>query len=137
MTDINNWNTKIIDEFRANDGKVGGQFEAVPLLLMHTTGARSGKERINPLACQNLGGPIAVFASKAGADTHPDWFHNITANPAVTVEFGTSIRSYRARIAGGNERETIWSKQKHDYPGFADYEAKTSREIPVIILDPV
>lgn len=136
MSDLNNWNTKIIDEFRANDGKVGGMFEGVPLLLLHTTGARSGKERINPLACQDLGGSIAVFASKAGADTHPDWFHNVTANPAVTVEFGTATGSFRARVASGDEREAIWSKQKKDYPGFADYEAKTSREIPVVILDP-
>jgi len=104
--------------------------------LLHTTGARSGKERINPLACQDLGGSIAVFASKAGADTHPDWYHNITANPAVTVEFGTSTGSFRARVATGAERETIWTKQKQDFPGFADYEEKTSREIPVVVLDP-
>lgn len=136
MTDINSWNSKIIDEFRANDGKVGGQFEGVPFLLLHTTGARSGKERINPIVYQELDGSIAVFASKAGADTHPDWFHNITADSAVTVELGTSTGSYRARVATGAERETIWSKQKNDYPGFAEYEAKTSREIPVVILDP-
>lgn len=136
MSDINSWNAGIIADFRANEGKVGGQFEGVPLLLLHTTGARSGKERVNPLACQDLGGSIAVFASKAGADTHPDWYHNVTANPAVTVEFGTSTGSYRARVATGAERETIWSKQKADYPGFADYEAKTTREIPVVILEP-
>ena len=136
VSDLNNWNTKIIDEFRANAGKVGGQFESVPLLLLHTTGARSGKERINPLAYQDLGGSIAVFASKAGADTHPDWFHNVTADPAVTVEVAAKTGGYRARVATGAERETVWTKQKLDYPGFAGYEAKTSREIPVIILDP-
>ena len=136
MADINDWNSKIIEEFRANSGKVGGQFAGVPLLLLHTTGAKSGKERINPLACQSLGGSIAVFASKAGADTHPDWYHNITANPAVTVEIGSSTGNYAARVAKGDERETIWSKQKKDYPGFADYEAKTPRQIPVVILDP-
>lgn len=136
MSDLNNWNTKIIDEFRANAGKVGGMFEGVPLVLLHTTGARSGKERINPLAYQDLGGSIAVFASKAGADTHPDWFHNVTTNPAVSVEVGSATGNYRARVATGEERDTVWTKQKLDYPGFADYEAKTAREIPVIILDP-
>lgn len=134
MTDFN---TKIIDEFRANDGKVGGPFEGVPLLLLHTTGARSGKERINPVAYQDLGGPIAVFASKAGADIHPDWYHNVIAHSAVTAEIGTSTRSFRARVAAGDERETIWSKQKQNFPGFAEYEAKTAREIPVVILNPI
>jgi deazaflavin-dependent oxidoreductase (nitroreductase family) len=136
MSDLNSWNSKIIDEFRVNDGKVGGQFEGVPLLLLHTTGARSGKERINPIVYQDLGGSLAVFASKAGADTHPDWYYNIAANPEVTVEVGTSTRTFHARIAVGAERETIWTKQKHDYPGFAEYESKTPREIPVVILDP-
>ena len=97
MTDANNWNSKIIEEFRANDGVVGGQFEEIPLLLLHTTGARSGKERVNPLAFQDLGGPLAVFASKGGADTNPDWYHNVTAHPEVTAEIGTSTRSLRAR----------------------------------------
>ena len=136
MTDINSWNTKIIDEFRANDGKVGGQFEGAPLLLLHTTGARSGKERINPMVYQVLSGPMAVFASKAGADTHPDWYHNLSAHPEVTAEIGISTQSFRARTATSDERKRIWTKQKQDYPGFAEYEAKTSREIPVVILDP-
>lgn len=137
MSDINSWNAKIIEDFRANSGKAGGQFAGVPLLLLHSTGARSGVERINPLAYQAMGASIAIFASKAGADTHPDWYHNVIAHPAVTAEVGTATRSFRARIANGAERETIWIKQKKDYPGFADYEAKTAREIPVIILDPV
>ena len=137
MSDINSWNAKIIEDFRANDGKAGGQFEGVPLLILHSTGARSGKERINPLAYQAMGESIAIFASKAGADTHPDWYHNVIANPAVTAEVGTETRNFRARTANGAERETIWAKQKKDYPGFAGYEAKTSREIPVVILDPV
>lgn len=136
MSDINSWNAKIIDDFRANDGKAGGRFEGVPLLLLHSTGARSGKERINPLAYQAMGDSIAIFASKAGADTHPDWYHNVMADPAVSAEIGTETRSFRARTADGVERESIWAKQKKDYPGFADYEAKTSREIPVVILDP-
>lgn len=136
MSDINSWNAKIIDDFRANDGKAGGRFEGVPLLLLHSTGARSGKERINPLAYQAMGDSIAIFASKAGADTHPDWYHNVMADPAVSAEIGTETRSFRARTADGVERESIWAKQKKDYPGFADYEAKPSREIPVVILDP-
>jgi len=136
MTDAGNWNIKIIDEFRANDGKVGGNFEGAPLLLLHTTGARSGKERINPMMYQDLGGPLAVFASNAGADTHPDWYHNVTADPDVTAEIGTSTRSFRARTATSEERDPIWNKQKQDYPGFAGYEAKTTREIPVVILEP-
>lgn len=86
---------------------------------------------------QDLGGPVAVFASKAGADTNPDWYHNIAAHPDVTAEIGTATRKFRARLASGDEREPIWTKQKQNYSGFADYEAKTSREIPVIILDPV
>ena len=137
MSDINSWNAKIIEDFRANDGKAGGQFEGVPLLLLHSAGARSGKERINPLAYQRIGASIAIFASKAGADTHPDWYHNVIAYPEVTAEVGTATRSFRARIANGAEREVIWTKQKKDYQGFADYEAKTAREIPVVILDPV
>jgi deazaflavin-dependent oxidoreductase (nitroreductase family) len=134
MTD---WNRQIIEEFRANAGKVGGPFAGAPVLLLHTTGARSGQERINPMMYQELGGPVAVFASKAGAPTHPDWYHNLVANPEVTAEIGSGTRRFRARTATGDERTRIWDQQKHDYPGFADYEAKTDRQIPVVILDPV
>jgi deazaflavin-dependent oxidoreductase (nitroreductase family) len=134
MTD---WNRQIIEEFRANAGKVGGPFAGAPVLLLHTTGARSGQERINPMMYQELGGPVAVFASKAGAPTHPDWYHNLVAAPEVTAEIGTDTRRFRARTATGDERQPIWTEQKHDYPGFADYEAKTDREIPVVILEPV
>ena len=131
------WNRKVIEEFRASGGKVGGQFEDAPLLLLHTVGARSGEERVNPVMYQDLGdGSLAVFASKAGAPTNPDWFHNLVANPAVTAEIGSERRSYRARTAEGPERERIWTKQKADYPGFADYERNTEREIPVVVLDP-
>ena len=137
MSETTDWNTRIIEEFRANGGKVGGQFEGAPLLLLHTTGARSGAERINPMMYQDLGdGRVAVFASKAGADTNPDWYHNVVAHPEVTAEIGTATRSFRARVAAGDERSTIWERQKAAYPGFADYEAKTSREIPVVVLDP-
>ena len=135
--DANDWNRSVIQEFRANNGKVGGNFAGAPLLLLHTIGARSGQERVNPMMYMDLGeGRVAVFASKAGAPTHPDWYHNLVANPEVTAEIGTEVGRFRARTATNEEREPIWAKQKHDYPGFAGYEAKTSRQIPVVILDP-
>jgi deazaflavin-dependent oxidoreductase (nitroreductase family) len=134
---MSDWNASIIEEFRANGGKVGGNFEGAPLLLLHTTGAKSGKERVNPMMYRDLGdGRVAVFASKAGMDTNPAWYHNLLANPEVTAEIGTETRSFRARPATPTERQPIWSKQNQDYPGFADYETKTSREIPVVILEP-
>ncbi len=134
---MSDWNAGIIEEFRANEGRVGGNFEGAPLLLLHTTGAKSGQERVHPMMYQDLGdGSVAVFASKAGAPDNPAWFHNVQANPEVTAEIGTGTRPFRARTATGDERERIWTKQKADYPGFADYEAKTDREIPVVILDP-
>jgi deazaflavin-dependent oxidoreductase (nitroreductase family) len=131
------WNSKIIAEFRANEGKVGGPFDGTPLLLLHTTGARTGAQRINPLAYRTDGDALVVFASKAGAPTNPDWFHNLLASPAVTVEVGTQERAVVARVAEGDERERLWEAQKAASPGFADYETKTDRQIPVVILDPV
>ncbi len=137
MTQVDDWNRKIIEEFRANGGKVGGNFAGAPLLLLRTTGARSGETRINPVMYQDLGeGRVAVFATKGGAPTNPDWYHNLVANPDVTAEIGTDTRSFRARTVTSEEREPIWSKQKRDYPGFAEYERKTARRIPVVILDP-
>ena len=136
MHDVSDFNTQIIEEFRANEGRVGGPFEGATLLLLHTTGAKSGRERVNPMVYQDLGdGRIAVFASKAGADTHPDWYHNLVAHPEVTAEIGTTTRSFTARTATAAERAPIWAKQKQDMPGFADYEAQTDREIPVVILE--
>lgn len=134
MADNDDFNGTIIEEFRANGGKVGGQFEGAPLLLLHTTGAKSGKERVNPVMYQPIDDGYAVFASKAGADTSPDWYHNLRAHSAATVEVGTETVAVTARVAEGDERERIWAKQKADYPGFADYESKTSRQIPVVIL---
>ena len=131
-----NWNDKIIEEFRANDGRVGAPFEGTPLLLLHTTGAKSGQPRVNPLAYQADGDRVVVFASKGGAPTNPDWYHNLLANPRVTVEVGSDTRKVTARVAQGDERERIWSRQKELVPGFADYEQKTTRQIPVIILEP-
>ncbi len=132
---MHDFNRQIIKEFRANAGKVGGPFEGGTLLLLHTTGAKSGTERINPLAYQTVGDEMAVFASKAGAPTHPDWYHNIVAHPDVKVEVGTETLNATARVATGEERERIWTKQMADSPGFAEYEAKTGgRQIPVIVL---
>jgi deazaflavin-dependent oxidoreductase (nitroreductase family) len=132
---MSDWNAKTIEEFRANGGKVGGNFEGAPLLLLHTTGARTGQERVNPVMYQQVGDDLAVFASKAGAPTNPDWFHNLRAHPEARVEVGTETRNVRARVADGDERTRIWETQKERYPGFADYEAGTDREIPVVILE--
>jgi deazaflavin-dependent oxidoreductase (nitroreductase family) len=132
-----NWNSAIIDEFRANGGAVGGDFAGAPLLLLHTTGAKSGQERVNPVMYRTDGNALVVFASKAGADTNPDWFHNLRANPLVRVEVGTDTRDVVARVADQDERARLWAAQKNDWPGFADYEKRTDRQIPVVILEPV
>jgi deazaflavin-dependent oxidoreductase (nitroreductase family) len=129
------FNTPIIEEFRANEGRVGGRFEKVPLLLLHTTGAKSGRERVNPVAYQAEGDRLIIFGSKGGAPTNPDWYHNLVANPRATVEVGTDTFGVVARVAEGEERERIWEKQKERFPGFADYEQRTERQIPVIILE--
>jgi deazaflavin-dependent oxidoreductase (nitroreductase family) len=132
MTD---YNAKIIEEFRANGGKVGGSFEGAPLLLLHSTGAKSGQERVNPMMYQAVGDGFAVFASKAGADTNPDWFHNVKAHPEASVEVGTETVQVTARVLDDEERAPIWELQKSRYPGFADYEEKTTRVIPVVMLE--
>jgi deazaflavin-dependent oxidoreductase (nitroreductase family) len=132
---MSDWNTQIIDEFRANGGKVGGQFEGAPLLLLHTTGAKSGQARVNPMMYQADGDNYAVFASKAGAPTNPDWYHNLRANPRASIEVGDTTVNVIAKVAEGDDRERLWSRQKELYPGFADYESKTTRQIPVIVLE--
>jgi deazaflavin-dependent oxidoreductase (nitroreductase family) len=132
------WNQKVIDEFRANGGRVGGNFEGRTLLLLHHRGAKTGMERVNPVAYQRLSDDaVAVFASKGGAPTNPDWYHNLVANPEVTVELGNETFPARARVAAGEERDAIWERQKQDWPGFAEYEQKTAgkREIPVVVLE--
>ena len=112
-----NWNERIIQEFRANGGRVGGPFEGHTLLLLHHRGAKSGIERVNPLACQPLGdGAWAVFGSKGGAPSNPDWFHNLVANPDTVIEIGTEVVRVRARVAAGEERERVWTRQKHIMP---------------------
>jgi deazaflavin-dependent oxidoreductase (nitroreductase family) len=131
---MSDFNQAIIDEFRGNGGRVGGAFEGRPLLLLHTTGAKSGLERVTPLVYQAVGEDYAVFASKGGHPTNPDWYHNLVANPDVEIEVGTTLMSVAARVAEGEERELIWSRQKSDSPTFAEYEGKTTRAIPVVIL---
>jgi deazaflavin-dependent oxidoreductase (nitroreductase family) len=135
---VSDWNRKTIEEFRANGGKVGGPFGGALLLLLHTVGARSGKERVNPMMYRDLGeGGVAVFATRAGDPANPDWYHNLVANPNVTAEIGAETRPFRARTATGDERESIWIPQKRENPGFATYETMTTRQIPVVILEPV
>lgn len=137
MSSWNEWNLKVIEEFRAEGGRAGGMLEGMPLLLLHHTGAKTGAERTSPLAYQAVEGGYAIFGSKGGAPTHPDWYHNLVAHPAVSVEVGEETVRVRARVTDGEEYERIWAKQKEDFPNFAEYEAKTSRRIPVVVLEPV
>jgi deazaflavin-dependent oxidoreductase (nitroreductase family) len=132
------FNAQIIDEFHANQGRVGGMFEGMPLLLLHHTGAKSGQSRINPLAYQGDDGRYVIFASKAGALTNPDWYHNLKAQPNVKIEVGTDTIDVLASEATGAERERLFRTQAERVPQFAEYE-KTAGEriIPVIVLTPV
>ena len=134
--EVNDFNRQIIEEFRANDGKVAGNFEGAPMLLLHTKGAKTGAERVNPVVYQRDGDRYVIFGSKAGADTNPDWYHNLLAHPETTVEVGSETVPVVARVAEGEERDRLWSRQKELMPGFGDYERKTSRPIPVIVLEP-
>ena len=129
------FNARIISEFRASGGKVAGPAEGFSLLLLHTTGARTGAERVTPVAYQPLADGWAVFATHAGAPRHPAWYHNLLANPEAIIEIGTETVPVRARVAGGEEREKIWGRQKAFYPSFAKHESKTTREIPVVVLE--
>ena len=128
------WNDGVIAEFRANEGRVGGQFEGAPVLLLTTTGAKSGLPRTSPMMYLEQDGKVYVFASKGGAPTNPDWYHNLVAHPDVTVELGAETYSASARVTSGEERDTVYAKQAHLYPGFAEYAEKTSRVIPVVEL---
>lgn len=135
--DTNDWNAKIIEEFRNNEGRVGGQFEGAPILLLHTTGAKSGAERVNPMMYLSDGDRYLVFASKAGAPSNPDWYHNLAAHPEVSVEVGAETFSARASILEGEERTRLYARQAELYPGFAEYQEKTDRVIPVVALERV
>jgi len=135
MANRGDYNQRIIDEFRANDGKVGGPFEGMRLLLLHTTGAKSGRPRVNPLAYRRDGNNLLVFGTRGGAPKHPAWYHNVRANPRVTVEVGNERFDANARVADADERDRLWDEAKQEIGSFADYESKTERRIPVIVLE--
>lgn len=134
---INAFNKTIVDEFRANGGKVGGQFEGANLLLLTTTGAKSGQPRLSPLAYLRVDGKLIIIGSFAGADVNPGWVHNLRANPAAHVEIGTESADVIARELPSAERDELFPKITAAAPGFAEYQAKTSRVIPVFELQPV
>jgi deazaflavin-dependent oxidoreductase (nitroreductase family) len=134
MSDRVNWNEAVIDEFRANAGKVGGRFAGRTLLILHTVGAKTGHERVNPVAYVKDGDRFVIIASKGGAPTHPDWYYNLRANPLVTVEVGTEKFPARAQVASEPERSRLYNKMVEMMPAFADYQSRTTRVIPVITL---
>lgn len=135
MTDMNDFNRAIVDEFRANGGKVGGQFAGAPLLLLTTTGARSGEPRTTPVMYRSEGDRVVVFASKAGAPTNPAWFHNMLANPTVTVELGDESFQATAFVTEDAERDELFQRQAQAYPQLAEYASQTERKIPVVALE--
>ena len=137
MATINDFNRSLIDEFRANEGKVKGHFEGAPLMLLTTTGAKTGREHTTPVVYKRDGDRLLVFGSKAGAPTHPAWYHNLVANPKVTVELPGERYEALAVEVEGAERDRLFDEQKAAMPGFADYEQKTTRKIPVIALQRV
>ena len=129
-------NQTIIDEFRANEGVVGGYFTGISLLLLHHTGARSGLERVAPVAYQEVPNGYAIFASKGGAEDNPAWYYNVLANPETTIEVGSEVLDVVAHEAKGEDYERIWNKQKAAVPQFAEYERMTARAyIPVLVLE--
>lgn len=137
MSDGNDFNSRVITEFRANDGKLGGPFEGADLLLLTTTGAKSGHERVNPVMYRTEGDDLYVFASKSGAPTNPDWFRNLVANPDVGVEFGTDSFRARAEVITGAERDRIYAAHADRYPNFVEYQDGLDRVIPVVLLHKV
>lgn len=130
------FNTQIINEFRENSGRVGGMFESMPLLLLHHVGAKSGTERVSPLAYIEDDGRYAIFASKAGAPEHPAWYHNLMAHPETRIEVGGETIEVVASEAQGEERDRIYNEQASRVPQFGEYETKTTRKIPVVLLTP-
>ena len=133
---VQEFNTRIIDEFGANAGKVGGPFEGAPMLLLTTTGARSGRPHTTPLVPLVDGGQVFMFASMGGAPSHPAWYHNLVANPSVTVEQGTATYPAKAEVVLGAERDAVFAKQAALRPPFAEYQRRTTRTIPVVRLRP-
>ena len=137
MSDESDWNARIIEEFRANEGKLGGMFEGADVLLLHHTGSKTGIERVNPLGYQRVGNAYAVFGSNSGKTSHPAWLQNLRAHPQTTAEVGAETIEVVARVAEGEERTGIWERQKAKIPQFAEYEGTAKRDIPVVILEPV
>jgi len=135
VSDTSDFNRAIIDEFRANEGRVGGPFEGSPVLLLTSTGAKSGERRTTPVMYLPDGERMVVFASKGGAPTNPAWYHNLLANPAATVEVGPEMLEVNAVVTSGEDRERLFNRQAELYPQFADYARKTTREIPVVALE--
>jgi deazaflavin-dependent oxidoreductase (nitroreductase family) len=132
---VSDWNDKIIAEFRANEGRVGGPFEGAPMILIHHLGAKSGTERVTPLrSFPEPDGRFVIIASKAGAPTNPDWYHNLKAHAVIDVEVGTETFPVVASEVDGAERDEIWSRIVADSPGFGEYQEKTTRTIPVFML---
>ena len=131
---MSDWNANVIEEFRANDGKVSGWFADKPMLILHATGARSGLERVTPLVYRKEDDRVFVFASKGGSHSHPDWYHNIKANPTVSVEIGAATSSATAVEIVGDERDAIYTRQAGAIDNFATYQAATDRTIPVVEL---
>jgi len=135
MADRNNWNYRMIEEFRANGGKVGGMWEGRPLLLLTTTGAKSGQRHTTPAMYLRDSDRLLIFATKGGAPSHPDWYHNLAAHPQVTVEVGNETYEATATVLKGEERDRLYTRQAELYPQFGDYQKRTSRKIPVIALE--
>lgn len=135
MADPNDWNRQIIEEFHANAGKVGGPFQNSTVLLLTTTGAKSGLSRVNPLVYMADRERLVIFASKGGAPTSPDWYYNLVAHPTVTVEVGTEKFNAAATVVSGEERDRLYAQQSVIAPGFAEYQQKTTRVIPVVVLE--
>ena len=133
---MSSWNAGVIDEFRRNHGKIGGSFEGAPVLLLRHRGARSGKDRVNPVMYLKDGERYLVFASKGGHDHNPDWYHNLKAHPDIEIEVGDETIGVRAEEVKGSARERLYAKQASLYPRFAEYQQKTKRVIPVMALVP-
>lgn len=133
-------NRKVIAEFRANNGVVGGHYDGWPMLILHTTGAKSGRKRETPLVYlpdgEGTRESMVIIASAGAQPMHPAWYHNLVANPEVTVEVGSKLVSAMARVATGAERDRLYARQAARFPFFAEYEKKAARTIPVIVLEP-
>jgi deazaflavin-dependent oxidoreductase (nitroreductase family) len=135
MADVRDFNRDLIDEFRANHGQVTGIFAGRPVLLLTTTGAKSGKQHTTPVVYTADGDRLVIIASKGGAPTNPAWYHNLVANPTVTIELPDETFEARAVVTTGEERQRLFDAQAAEMPNFNDYAAKTTREIPVIALE--